>query len=215
LNSDEFFDAFPELFFGSLRKQMLLGILPAQTVGAILEPLLSNFYEIMSALTPDLQIDFENILRIYPDVAARFHLRIKPPIAQALSSLVEFLRASGKISETGDWAGKRAEIDLAAESQKPFRISECTPITEGQGFLTSDRGNSVYLELCWSTTDDFFSFDHKPSEIEIDIHICGTYALTLGPGTPAKKMEKDRLLEIINRQTCSEIIFQLIEKSRQ
>ena len=214
LDSDELFDAFPEIVFGSLRKQMLLGILPAQTVGTILEPLLTNFYDIMPALTPDLRIDFENILRIYPDVAARFHLRITPPIADALSSLVEFLRASPKISETCDSADASVEMDLAAERQKSFIVTEISPVTEGQGFFTTDRGNGIYLEFSWSIEDDFISFDHKPSEIEIDIHICGTYALTLGPNAQAKTIAKDRLLEILNKQTCSENILQLIEKTR-
>jgi hypothetical protein len=192
---------------------MLLGILPAQTVGAILEPLLSNFYEIMPALTPDLQIDFENILRIYPDVAARFHLHIKPPIAEALSSLVGFLEASGKISQTNDWVDTGAEIDLAAESQKPFKGTELPPVIEGQGFFTTNHGNGIYLEFSWLISEDFISFDHKPSEIEIDVHICGTYALTLGPRKPSKNMEKHRLLEILNMRTRSENILQLIEKS--
>lgn len=215
LNSDELFDTFPEIIFGSLRKQMLLGILPSQTVGAILEPLLSNFYEIMLALTPDLRIDFENILRIYPDVAARFHLRIKPPLAEALFSLVKSLGVSGQISKTDDWADTGAEMDLAAERQKPFISGEISPVTQGQGFFTTDRGNTIYLEFSCSIEDDFISFDHKPSQIEIDVHICGTSALTLGPGAPAKTIGKDRLLKILSLQTCSENILQLIEKARQ
>jgi hypothetical protein len=213
LNSDELFDTFPEIIFGSLRKQMLLGILPAQTVGVILEPLLSNFYEIMLTLTPDLRIDFENILRIYPDVAARFHLHIKPPLAEALSSLVKSLGVSAQISKTDDRADTGAEMDLAAERQKPFISAEISPVTEGQGFFTTDRGNTIFLEFSWSIGDDFISFDHKPSQIEIDVHICGTYALTLGPAALAKKIESHRLLEILNMKTCSENILQLIEKS--
>lgn len=214
LDSDELFDTFPEIIFGSLRKQMLLGILPAQAVGTVLEPLLRNFHEIMPELSPDLRRDFENILRIYPDVAAQFGLRIRPPIGEALFSLVEFLSIAGKISEAGDPAGTGVELDLAAEEQNRFNITKRTPLKEGQGFLTTDGGNSVYLEFSWSRGDDFISFRRKPAEIEIDVHICGAYAFTLGPSVLEERLEKNRLLEIFTRQTVPADVIQLVEKQR-
>ena len=72
VNPDELFEKFPDILLSSFRKQMLLGIVPAETVKQILEPLLSNFHEIMPQLPPELQADFENILRIYPEVAEHF-----------------------------------------------------------------------------------------------------------------------------------------------
>ena len=86
----------------SFRIQMLLGKVPADTVQLILEPLLSNFYELMLRLPPELQADFENILRIYPDVAERFSVSIKPPLVESLLSLSRYRQESGQaIARTG------------------------------------------------------------------------------------------------------------------
>ena len=92
MNPDELFDKFPDLLLSSFRKQMLLGSVPADTVERILEPLLSNFYGIMLWLPPELQADFENILRLYPDVAERFGVRINPPVVESLRRLAQYWR---------------------------------------------------------------------------------------------------------------------------
>jgi hypothetical protein len=212
LDSD-LFDTFPEIIFGSLKKQMLLGIVPAQTVGIVLRPLLRNFHAVMPGLSPDLREDFENILRIYPDVAARYELRMKPPIVHALNSLVQSLAASAEKSARDDWTG--IELDLAAEEQGHFSTMESAPLRDGQGFFTTNRGNTVFLEFSSSPEDDSISFSHKPPEMELDLHICGTYAFTLGPAAPEKRIEKTRLLRIFTPGTPSADIFQLIEKKTQ
>src|SRR5208283_2990178 len=90
VNPDELFERFPELLLSSFRKQMLLGKVPAQTVQRVLEPLLSNFYELMLQLPSRQQNDFENILRIYPDVAERFGVWIHPPILESLRSFAQY-----------------------------------------------------------------------------------------------------------------------------
>ena len=76
MNPDELFEKLPDILLSSFRKQLLLGLVPAETVQQILEPLLSNFHEIMPQLSPEQQADFENILSIYPDVAERFGVQI-------------------------------------------------------------------------------------------------------------------------------------------
>jgi len=100
LDSDRLFDRLPQILFASQRKRMLLGAVAAREVDAILEPLLDDFYGIMPLLTPDLQADLENILRIYPDVASRYSLRMKPPLETTLSALAAHLwrkrRADGR-----------------------------------------------------------------------------------------------------------------------
>jgi hypothetical protein len=76
----ELFERFPELLFAGFRTQMLPGEIPAETAQRVPEPLASNFYEFMLQLPAHLQADFENILRIYPDVTGRLGVWIKPPI---------------------------------------------------------------------------------------------------------------------------------------
>ena len=76
VNQNVLFEKSPDVLLSSFRIQMLLGKVSAETVQQILEPLLSNFYEIMPLLPPELQADFENILRIYPDVAERFGVQV-------------------------------------------------------------------------------------------------------------------------------------------
>ncbi|MEN6440581.1 MAG: hypothetical protein ABFD97_18570 [Syntrophobacter sp.] len=115
MNQDRLFDRFPEILFASQRKRMLLGVVAARSVEAILEPLLADFWEIMLLLPPDAQTDFENILRIYSDVAARYSLRIKPPMDVALRALTEYLR---KKQRAGAANGARPLSSLAAEGQE-------------------------------------------------------------------------------------------------
>jgi hypothetical protein len=211
LDLDDLFEKFPEILFGSFRKMMLLGIVSAETVRVVLEPLLRNFHEIMAGLSPDLRDDFESILRIYPDVASRFGLQMKPPIGWALSSLLEFPLASGKVSQPVDQAATDIDLDFAAEGQGLFDGRETTSFEYGQGFLTTDQGSAIYLEFSWSIEDDFVYFDHKPSQIEIDIYIYGAYALTLGPNEPGK-MKRKKLLDNLPRETRSADILRLVEK---
>jgi hypothetical protein len=215
LNSDELFDSLPEIIFGSLRKQMLLGVIPARTVSEILEPLLRNFHEIMPRLSPDLREDFENILRIYPDVASRFNLRVKPPLIEALKSLVSFFSVSTEIPGQDDAVETKVEFDLAAEEQHRFKPKDTVSFREGQGFFSTDRGNSVYLEFTWSAGDDFIAFSHKPSQMEADLYIFGSFAVPLGPTALEKKVEIHRLLEIFSSGVSSAEPFRLVERTKQ
>lgn len=126
MDQDRFLDRFPEILFGSYKRQMLLGIVEAQAVEAILEPLLSDFWEIMPLLAPDLRQDFESILRVYPDVAARYSLRMKPPLGPALPALAVRLRNRRGIDEGNEALSFTA---LAAEEQKVSSKAEVSPVS--------------------------------------------------------------------------------------
>ncbi len=171
---------------------MLLGRTPAETVQRVLEPLLSNFYELMLQLPPNLQTDFENILRIYPDVAERFGVRIKPPIAKSLRCFAQYRLGLGSPHTMID-----LQFDVAAEHQLKLQAPKMSFVKEGQGFFTTDKGNPVYLEFFYSEGDDCASFEYRPPKFEIEIHICGIYAATLSPGRPSRKIPVDNLFEIL------------------
>jgi len=192
VNADELFERFPNLLFSSFRNQMLLGKVPAQTVQAVLEPLLSNFHELMLQLPPGLQSDFENILRIYPDVAESFGVWIKPPILESLHLFAHYWFKAGRHT-----ASTSLEFDMAAESQQRLGGPTMPFVKEGQGFFTTDKGSSVYLEFFYSEGDDCASFEYMPPKFSVDIHICGIYALTLSPCEPKQKIQVDKLFGIL------------------
>jgi hypothetical protein len=192
MNLDELFQTFPDLLFLSLRNKMLLGKVPAETVQRVLEPLLSNFYELMFQLQAHLQTDFENILRIYPDVAERFGVWIKPPILESLRCFAEYrlrLRSHDTLNNLG--------FDIAAELQQKLESPKMSFVKEGQGFFTTDKGSPVYLEFFYSEGDNCASFEYKPPKSEIEIHICGIYTATISPRRPKLKIPVDNLFEIL------------------
>jgi hypothetical protein len=192
VNPDEIFKRFPEVLFSSFRNQMLLGKIPAETVQRVLDPLLSNFYELILQLPAQLQTDFENILRIYPDVAERFGVWIKPPILESLRCFAQYrlrLRSKDTRNDPG--------FDIAAEPQQKFEGPKMSFVKEGQGFFTTDKGSPVYLEFYYSDGDDCASFEYKPPKFEIEIHICGIYTTTLSTRRPRQKIPVDNLFAIL------------------
>jgi hypothetical protein len=175
---------------------MLLGKVPAQTVQRVLEPLLTDFYEIMFQLPSDLQTDFENILRIYPEVGERFGIWIKPPVTEALKCFAKFRLKAGSSG-----AHTALEFDIAAEPQQRLGDVKESFVKEGQGFFTTDRGSPVYIESFYSEGDDCALFEYRPPKFEIEIHICGIYAVTLTPFTPRQKIRTNELSEILQKCT--------------
>jgi hypothetical protein len=171
---------------------MLLGNVPAETVQRVLEPLLADFYEVMLRLPSNLQTDFENILRIYPDVGERFGLRPKPPIMESLQRLARRLPGAEP-----DERAEKLEFDIAAEAQQGLETAKKSFFTEGQGFFVTDRGNPVYLEFICSEGNDFVTFGYKPSIFEIEIYICGSYTSTLSPSRPERNIPVAGFLEIL------------------
>lgn len=192
VNPNELFERLPELFFSSFRNQMLLGKIPAETVQRVLEPLLSNFYELMLQLPAHLQADFENILRIYSDVADRFGVWIKPPIPESLQRFAQY-----RLRLPSHDARNELEFGIAAEPQQKLESPKMSFLKEGQGFFTTDKGSPVYLEFCYSEGDDCASFEYKPPNFEIEIQICGIHAATLSPRRPKQKVPVDDLFAII------------------
>ncbi len=192
MNPDELFERFPELLLSSFRNRLLLGKIPAEMAQRVLEPLLSNFCELMLQLPAHLQTDFENVLRIYPDVAERFGVWIKPPIVESLQCFAQYRLRLGSHDAPND-----LEFDIAAEPQQKLEGSKMSFVKEGQGFFTTDKGSPVYLEFFYSEGDDCASFEYKPPKLGMEIHICGIYTTTLSPRRPKQKIPVDNLFEIL------------------
>jgi hypothetical protein len=98
INADKLFDAFPDLFFGSLKRQMFMGILPSETVETLLKPLLEDYYKIMPQLSLKLQEDIEDILKIYPEIAEEYaidngkEILVTPKLKGTLTQAKDFLK---------------------------------------------------------------------------------------------------------------------------
>ena len=205
VNPDELFERFPDLLFSSFRNQMLLGKIPAETVQVVLDPLLSNFYELMLKLPPNLQTDLENILRIYPDVAERFGVWIKPPILESLRLFAQYwFKIGQRVLPTS------LEFDIAAEPQQGLGGPTMPFVKEGQGFFNTDKGSSVYIEFFYSEGDDCAYFEYKPPTFDIEIHICGIYALTLTASKPKRKIPVDSLFQTLMK-CCRRVSIQVVE----
>lgn len=197
MNEDELFERLPDLVFAGIRLQLLLGALPAVDAASVLEPLLEDFWNIIWKLPPDLQADLENILRIYPDLAAKWGLRMKPPIQKSLTSLAEFLLLPRHPANIPVKSAVGAEIfDLAAQHQAKFEAGERRVLFEGQGFFQTDTGNGIFLEFSYFVGDDFITFARRSAESAIQVQIKGSIAIEFGRGEAEKKSGIGEFLKI-------------------
>jgi len=146
----------------------------------------------MLQLPPHLQTDFENVLRLYPDVAERLGVWIKPPIVESLRCF-----ARNRLRLRSHDTSNNPGLDIAAEHQQKPEGPKTSFVKEGQGFFTTDKGSPVYLEFFYSEGDDCASFEYKPPKFEIQIHICGIHSATLSPRKPKQKVPVDNLYEIL------------------
>lgn len=195
MNTEELFHSIPDLLFGSVRKQMLMGIMPARSVRIILEPLLSDFYTIMLRLPRELQLDFQDILRIYPDVARQFDLIVKPPLLEALRGLAAQAPNSRTDIRTLD-----PPLDYAAEEQREL-VMTGSPLHEGQGFFETEQGNPVYIEFSYREGEEYVHFMHKPEELRIGLFIRGIHILDLSREKHESTIAAQSFLEILSRDS--------------
>lgn len=191
MNDDKTFQILPDFFYGSFKYALLLGTIPAETVETSLGPLLSNYFEVMLSLPADLRTDFENVLRIYPDVAARYGLHVKPSLNEALASLAGYPSRESR-------AGEVDQLLLAAEDQESFRTLGAPPTIEGHGFLTTQRGTPVYLQLSCSLSDELLRFEYKGSPKRIDVIISGFCVLSIESKKPHRILGLQDLQAILH-----------------
>jgi hypothetical protein len=171
---------------------MFLGLVKAETAKAVLEPLLADFWNIIFKLPLDLQRELENILRIYPDVAESFSIRIKPPIEKALLALAVNLRKRA-------WQfppGESKALDLAAEGQSGLEEAVALYPAEGQGFFSTDRGNTVFVEFSFFEGDECILLGRRPIEMGMELHLCGKHAVTFQPEELGKTLGIKAFMEI-------------------
>ncbi|MCP4106949.1 MAG: hypothetical protein GY749_15660 [Desulfobacteraceae bacterium] len=72
MDAQRLFDAFPDIFFDSLKEQIFIGIMPSETVETLLKPILEEYDKIMPQLSFKLQNDIKEIFKVYPEVAEEY-----------------------------------------------------------------------------------------------------------------------------------------------
>jgi len=151
MNADRLFDAFPDLFFGSLKEQMFMGILPSETVEIILKPLLEEYDRIMPQLPDNLQDDIKDIFKIYPEIAEEYEIdkykefsgiqKLKDTLTEFVSSLLWIPEGAGLPATAADIPEQ--EHEFIADEFGEIKII-CYWDRQNQ-----DDEDSAYIRVSW------------------------------------------------------------------
>lgn len=193
MNSDRLFDRFPEFVLEDFRRKLLLGLVDAGTVRTVLGPLLQDYREVMERLAPELRRDFDNILRLYPDVAAGFGLRVKPALESALAGLAGALRR-GLHAMRQEF---ESDLDIAAEVQQPLSSRETEWYFSGQGFFQCAGDDVVFFEFSFFPAEGAIVFERQPPAFPLEVSFCGRPALDFRPGETLRKMSAGDFLDAL------------------
>lgn len=214
MDTDKLFDLLPELLLGNFRKHMLLGLVPAIRVRTVLEPLLADFWNIMPLLSADLRDDFENILRIYPDVGVPFSLKMKAPLSLVLPLVAGYL---GNREQPGPRpSGSGFEFpELAAEGQTSLGGSGWgARVMEGQGFFEAGPAGAVFLECTFTQGKDVVAFARRPADAPLDIYLRGSLLLSFDADESEKVIAAERLLTAFEREPLPGDLIRVKKNSR-
>jgi hypothetical protein len=214
MNGEALFDKFPEAVFQSLREQMLLGVLPSELVSEVLEPVLSDYEGIRLRLPPELRCDCDNILRVYPEIAAAHGISPAPTLAGMLGALWANIRkrtARGSdlpVEVVAEHAAEGPE-ELAAEAQSPLPVEE-KPLS-AEGVIRSEGGQAVQIRFEYEPEGKRLCFEAPALPGSIVLHLGGRFALTLRPGEPGC-LSMERFLEMAQDPDTGEIELEVFEE---
>jgi len=199
---DSVFDALPDLFFKRLKQQMLLGLLPSKTVETILKPLLDHYDTVMRQLPADLQIDIENILRVYREIAQKYDVKPSASVTSILDALWEEWKQAfadifsrepvhgySRLTTSNGGAGQGALLQRLKE------IAAGLP-RDGRGHFMTDKGNHVILELWYEEEHGRFCFRSSLSG-KTHIYLCRCHLLTLQPEDERNCISSKELLGVL------------------
>jgi len=77
MKEEHSFDQIAHLFYGTIKEQMITGMLPSQEVLDTLQPLLVNYHQIYPKLEKSVQKDIQIILNIYPEISEEYNIHVK------------------------------------------------------------------------------------------------------------------------------------------
>ena len=205
---DERFDKLPDLIQKSIRDGLFLGILPAEAVRELLEPLLSRYGELMPRLPFEIQEDVVRILSLYPDLAEEYGIEPQPPLLGLLCSFRESLEKRGIPESFID----ESPLDAAAESQQPLGVDEDETCKSGKGFLLTEKGTSVLIATTYLENEELIHFECRNVPCGVHVYLCGRYAFSFDSERPEAFLTLRRFMEFFAGKPQSEMNIEVREE---
>lgn len=216
---NDIFDQLPDNYFKGLKRQMILGLLASETVESILGPLLERYDTVMPRLPVDLQIDIENILEVYSEIAEKYGVRPTASLTAIMDTLweewklafaailkqelaLDFTRRTTPRGE-GDWP--ESLVSLLG------KISAGLP-QYGRSHFITDKGSSVVLELSYQTEGGRFCFRSPGLFRKVHLHLGGCLLVTLQPETEQSCVGPGEMLEVFLDIEDSDLEIELREE---
>lgn len=200
---DRVFGQLPDRFFKGFKQQMLLGLLSSETVEAILAPLLEHYDTVMPQLPADLQIDIENILKVYWEIAEKYAVQPSESVAAILNGLWEEWKQAFA-------AVLKNELVLDYSRRTTTRGGDARPESlmlllgkiavglphYGRGHFITDKGNPVVLELSYEEEPGRFCFRTSGLSRKVHVYLCGCPLLALQPEEEQSRVSLEKLLGV-------------------
>ena len=198
---NDLFELMPDRFFESLRLQMKLGVLASEKVETVLKPLLKNYDAVMPQLDPVIQAEIEDILRIYPEIAEKYDLKLKlPPLITSIldelwekwnRTVKEIMKRElimsqvrrGPMPEEGPRRDGHLELLRKIAAKLPHY---------GRGRFMTDKRNPVFLELTYDGELGQYCFQSPGLSRRVHVHV-STFPLSLwnqGRSAPVRALKR-------------------------
>ncbi len=151
MDAEKLFDAFPNIFFTSLKEQMFMGILPSETVETLLKPVLEEYNTLMPQLPVRIQHDIQDIFKIYPELAEEYLIQTQEsPLASAIRDTAKKLRdfIFSPIWEPR-WAGQPVTAASVPKQENTFSMGEFGKISIACYWKSPQNSNPAYIWVSW------------------------------------------------------------------
>jgi hypothetical protein len=206
MTNRDIFEQAPDFFFSHLKRQMLRGLLLSNTVDEALAPLLEDYDALVAQLPLSSRADIERILKVHPEIAARYDIDIPPSVVRAVESLredIEDAARTGHTSATRHFHPSPSIIGATQlspsflnETQAPYGRTSL-PAKKGRSIMRSDKGAWMILVMRWEQDEARVHFQMPGLASRVSVRFSGRPALDLAPEQGGRgEMNLFRLLEI-------------------
>lgn len=187
MDNNELFDLVPDLFFGSLREQMILGMLPSETVETLLQPLLDDYNKTISQLPVRVQNEINIILfKIYPEISGEYGINqndtAKKPEGKSVFSIKKIIQGIERLMDV--WTPYLAgQTQLATAADIPEQ-KHTFDLKDGKAEIKchwkQSRGTKpAFIHISWTasiSTDQemrllFINPETDPPEIRYEVSL--------------------------------------------
>ncbi|MDM8555818.1 hypothetical protein QUF75_13890 [Desulfococcaceae bacterium HSG7] len=153
MDADKLFDALPRLFSGALKTEMMMGILPSETVETTLKPLLDNYDRVFPKLSREVRDDINDVMRIYPEIAEKYALARSTADAEAHIPETPLISKIKDVLSTllwePQWAGQPASAAAVPKQEHSFKMGEFGEIKVACYWKSRHNNNPAYIWVSW------------------------------------------------------------------